>query len=803
MKKQITQELLHVQFENGGTAVIEDEITGKKEEILIKDLIRKELKEDFPEQWDAIKDAFLDYVDYNGDLDSKGTNEWSDDDILSELYSLEDELGQRHIEHAWNPWDILNNELHKLKMLKRGGNDAKELARKWDANERILGAKTSGATEEGETRGEGVDQLIEIDQQDPKEAKFEDNERRILENREKLKKLKQSSDLKRIPHASTLRDKIESHNNETERINNGRNEGQVENIDQRIEREAEFIKKLEEKVVEMAKAQDAPKGGVLADVWRRTHFMSIKDFVEAGKQSVEYIKRRLARRGDDHAAKVNEAVWGGTGLGLESQARQSEIEDQEVGEWEKRYDKLPPEDILKILTKVANGFTAPDRDQIKAIIRTLAKKGRIKWQNPDIWRAVNRMQRVVYLKPGDSTLLSNPDILSSKLSDAFAAIYGRDEFPRIEAQNESTYESEKQKLHAIHDKTPTKMNARLDEIAYLIKTKQLDKVDPIVYESIIEYCIKQGKSYGENAVFHLMYGIANGILAPDRGHLLARNATNWPPIQVFDNIETSEAAYRHICKNEFGESFEKGTITGDGGDFKSWFLTKGINTHNIADRVRKSVTGRGWDPDWVRTVAFMGDAQIIKQSLSGKGGQVEAAEPAVANAIAGHLQYLEENALKPTVAKRTDFARIAGNVAMYEGVLNGTAYKNDATIFRRPNNGIVPNEAGVGRHGSENLGQHRQRLRNYLYEIDRTFFEPLTTSQELTPGQEQAMLNRLKIHVQNQYPGLFRSLGMANYTKIDQIYSNLRPITEYMVNSLSYGRYKAILKDIGDKAKAA
>ena len=791
LKKQLTHELLHLEFEKGKD---------------IKDQIRKELVEGNPEQWQNIRAAFIKMADSTGKQPPHG-EKWEDDDILSELYAMQNEMGQ-----IWSkgdsPTDKLNNLLVGAGAGKVLGNMSEKIqGYEDDSIEKIRGYESG--VEAGEQFKEPTASTTQVETQSKSEATYLKNKENIDHIKSRIKELKKSEYLELVPDASALLSAMSDYTEGTESLNddvrrNADSDILIEEIGRRNKKVSGDLNEIEDLVGKAARKAPNNEIGLFRKLWLNTSFMSMEDFVQLGIDAYEFFQRRHKRKNADHAAQLGMALFSGSDLGREAKARQQKAEAEEVNEWKSRYENLDAWELYDELHSLAQTLL-PNADQLKAILRILSDKGRLDWRNEDLWIALNKLQAAVVLKPGDQILLHNPILLRQRLHRAMGEIYDYDEFTSLERGNESAYESEKGKFDAVHDRTQDKLTDRLDQL--LARAREDEQIDPILYESIIEYCIKNGKSYAENVMFHLIVGMAEGLLAPDRGLALGKHLNLWPPIDWFSSRQPpySTADWKWLCESNFKESFEKGSITVDGGaDFKNWFWTEVQNTPAVVDRVKKSVGERGWDHDWGRSIACLGDADTAKRFLAGRSGQQETKATAVGNAYVGAVQWLEENAKNPQFASKENFARMAGWVAMAEGVLDGTAYnRKESDISTRQNesmNSAKPREGGVGNHGDLTTKQHRDITLDFLYMIDGDFFGILSGQECRDEEKKKELGLQAAGYLAQRYPSL--AAEMADIQTIDQIYDRLDMIISTMFGQMSEQQFQLILATLAANAQA-
>lgn len=787
LKKQLTHELLHLEFERGKG---------------VKEAVRKEMIEGHPQEWAEIKSAFLEMA--------KGTNktppdgeQWTDDDILSELYAMQNEIGQ-YIQKGKGSTIKLNNLLAGAGLGVAIG-DIAEKTRAFNENAK---PKTrgyqGGSTESGEEPSTSNTFVGTVAKE---QAVYEKNKQEIDAIRVRIKELKKSNYLQYTKGGRELLSAMESYNEGTDELNNELEKRSSELIMTTVNERSKYIStelnKVEAEVGKAARKAPNNEIGMFRKMWINTNFMSLSDFGQMGVDVFEFLERRHKRKKADHAARLGMAFFNGTDLGREAYARSQKAEADEVQEWKSRYENLDAWQLLDELANIAKTLD-PSKDQLKAIVRILAQKGRINWQDPNLWICLNRLQSSVELVPGDRVVLHNPVLMRQKLHKAMGVIWDFDEYTSLLRQNESSYKSEKSKYDSEHNRSQDTLTEKMNDLMSLFEKGE--KVDPIEYESIIEYCIKNGKSYAENVMFMLIVGMAKGLLPPDRGLALGEYLNNWPSIDWFTSLKPpyTKEDFEQLCKNEFKDSYENLNLSDGGGrDFKNWFWRVVQNTDRVIERVQKSVGERVWDHDWSRSIACLGSAQTAKQFLSGRSGQQETKHTAIGNAYVGAVQWLEENSLKPEFASKKHFAKIAAWIAMSEGVLNGTAYnRKDADINTRQDeamNTSTPREAGVGRHGTASLRAHRGITQNFLEYVDAGFFGELKGKEARSEDKKKELGQWAAQYLSAKYPALAGE--METVESIDQIYDRLDLITQVMFEQMPDEHFRVMLLEMARNAQ--
>ena len=774
LKKQITHELLHLEFEKGKT---------------VKEEVRKALIESDPEKWQEIREAYIKMAKSKNKKPPHGDT-WEDDDILSELYAMQNELGQ-----TWSkgdgPTDKLNNLLVGAGVGAAIGNIA-EKTREYesDAEEKIRGYESGsgGKKREGGVAAQSVEQAV-----------YNKNREKIHAINDRLKEMKDSEHLGMVKGASELVSAMGSFNNATDGLNEDIKkypDSQVipAAVGARIEKVSDDLKAVESEVGKAARKAPNTEIGILRKLRLNTSFNSFEDYVQMGKDAYEFFQRRHKRNVADHAASLGMALFTGTDVGREALARKHKAESEEVEQWKGRYKHLDAWHLLAELKEIAHGI-APNKDQLKAILQILSEKGRLNWRNQDLWIALNKIQSAVILKPGDKRLLHDPILLSQRLNTALGNAFDYDEYTKLERTQGSSYGSEKSKYDPVHKRMQDKLGERLDEL--LAQHRNGEQVDPILYESIIEYCIKEGKTYAENVMFHLISGMATGLLGCDRGLALGGHLNQWPSIDWFPTRQPpySTDDWAKLCKQNFATSFSAGSVKPD---FMNWYWTEVQNSKPVLERVVKSVNQRTWDHDWGRSIACLGDSNTAKRFFSGRSGQEETQVTAVQNAYVGAVQWIEENSKNPLFANKENFARMAGWVVMSEGMLNGTAFRDKSKdINTRGNEAMdkgIPREATVGNHPHATTREHRDIATSFLFKIDPQFFSIFHGKEAIADEQKKALGTAARNYLMQRYPSIANKI--AEVENIDQIYDRIDLIVNAMFSQMSDSQFHALLASL-------
>lgn len=781
IKEQLTHELLHLQFENN-----ED----------IRNIFHKEMVEKNKE-WPKIKRAFIDWMKSDGRKppSKKG---WTDKHILSELYAMQNEMG-----NSYKSGNSAKAELNNL----LAGIGVKDIIKNIEGKTKHFIDNEKEEERYGYAGGDIDETSAALSEGGSESSSGSYDEYKIkiefIDNR--ISDLQKSEFLGYISGGSKLLNILKKFNNYTKKLNQ----------DFKIKPDSKLLgvviggrnKDVEDELTNIAKAignvsSSAPNMeiNIFRRMWNSTSVLSIQDMIQTLVDAKEFIERRHNRRKADHAAQLGMSLFQGTDLGREAWARKQKAEMEEVQEWQSRYENLDAWQLQDEIKKMAQGISAsPDR--LKAILRLLAQKGRIDWKDENLWKVLNKLQSAEHMTPGDSILLHDPPLLRQKLHAALGEIWDYDEYLTLERQNESSYDSELRKYLPSYDRIQDVLNDRLDQL--LSMYRQGEKVDPMEYESIIVYAIEKGKSFAEQVMFHLLVGMADGLLNPDRGMALDKYLNEWPATQWIYSKKPplSQADYKRYCQQYFKKDYDAGKIRdGYGEQFMNFYWVHVQNDDMTIQRVRKSVSERKWDHDWTRSIACLGDSNTAKRFFSGRSGQQETKDTGVENAYAGAVQWIEENARMPEkIDFRKHFARHASWCAMAEGIMDRVAYyRGDTDITTRANENMergIAREQSATNHANWTMRDNRNKVKTFLDYLDPDIFQILRSKKDLGEKEEKAEIGmQVKEILMSKYSSYAHE--WENIKDVDGVYERMDLIIQVIFESISDAQLKSIIAQL-------
>ena len=199
---------------------------------------------------------------------------------------------------------------------------------------------------------------------------------------------------------------------------------------------------------------------------------------------------------------------------------------ERVKKWEDSFTNLDAEELLDLIGKT------PTRDQLRASIELLVKKGRMSWGDHRVWKALN--QKSNYKMPfgpceRDETLRDK--WLHKLISDIWN---DKDMFNEWMTGNSGNFDKHKQSytheadnFANIAGKTAYELHVMLrtyvechDKGGNLIKPMP-EEVNPHHFEELLVYSMRNGKMSMEQKIYYLIQGVASGFLTLERLRAIA------------------------------------------------------------------------------------------------------------------------------------------------------------------------------------------------------------------------------------------------------------------------------------------
>ncbi|HCW32155.1 MAG: hypothetical protein UT55_C0002G0007 [Candidatus Peregrinibacteria bacterium GW2011_GWE2_39_6] len=255
--------------------------------------------------------------------------------------------------------------------------------------------------------------------------------------------------------------------------------------------------------------------GLIDSAFGNYTFISMMDLINMGKELLEFIKRKHARRSKGRYGNIGTSLP--AFLGTEFDRVKQAAENEEVNQYKEAMSNWGVWDIMARLHQ------ANSTDEAKACFIVLHEKGELRWDDMNMWRALNKL---IAKKPGGSSMQipitpvpqphpDDPSRLVSgedRVKEPIDALWGQGQFAEWFSGNVNNYNSKKSAYEykgkqLEHD--PKGTDGLTGEMTRLLKEwKSGNYVNPQEYEELIDFAIKYGKMNAESKMFFLMEGVS-------------------------------------------------------------------------------------------------------------------------------------------------------------------------------------------------------------------------------------------------------------------------------------------------------
>jgi len=383
------------------------------------------------------------------------------------------------------------------------------------------------------------------------------------------------------------------------------------------------LKKLKEKGLEgIHEGPKVPlKEDTQNDVQRQSHswmkqfikdteLLRLDDIFEMFKVGWEYKKRNWERKQKARYSKIGKGIpWFGT----EFERINQQSENEEMQQFKDAMDQWGVRDIQDTLYKTNNA------DQAKACFNVLAEKGQIRWDDPNLWKAINKhtdinhkiplplpgMDPYMPFKEGTGLKFNGVDVAGSSAIDfipeALDSIWGESTYIDWKRQNDGALEDGIQKSFNKAEELesdPKNVGGIGKELATLLERHMRGEyVDPSEFEGMLRFIIEAGKANGQHKMYYLLMGTSakdphgRTIMGWDRvGRFISEYSNNFPPLDYFS--ASNQAPKRDL---ETGEIFERQWVRQDFDKLtKPWV----DNIRANGGKVPKNPPAGSWDFLW-------------------------------------------------------------------------------------------------------------------------------------------------------------------------------------------------------------
>lgn len=501
------------------------------------------------------------------------------------------------------------------------------------------------------------------------------------------------------------------------------------------------------KVVDLAKSDltHETKTGARS-IWRIVtediNWVSLSDVGTMFKDAWEDIQRMWKRRGEAARNRLGKSitemipddVYLLGRLKHEFERRDRTSEEEEVGVWEKGLEKIDPHDLMhEMVPRVKS------RDQLKAIIHLVTKKGRMDWDDTHLW---DKLEYYSGYRMPRAACLRDADLRNQWLQKMTADIWrDKDFFEHSKAENDGAIDSGRKHLDPYVEELSATGRLRAElrrlltnytRMANGEKLAKEEEVNPHLYEGIIYYAMRNGKMSMEEKFFFLVKGVDIGILSVDR--LRAFSGENFGILNSFPFIDYFSSG-QNCSKHEIAKI--AGRITeapdGQGAQYKpgarmTKFLMEEVAfDKNVYDRVNKALKrAENIDhediPMLLTQVDYNGVNQIINFT---SGSQAKVSAAAMQNGYVGYNSFLKYFAMKATIGHPPitdrDIAKIAstlGAYSMWDNLITRNSIGSPATARPFLSWEQINEQAPVS--GAEKTRAYRDTMNDFTLDLARS-----------------------------------------------------------------------------------
>ncbi|MBD3328832.1 hypothetical protein GF340_06065 [Candidatus Peregrinibacteria bacterium] len=287
-----------------------------------------------------------------------------------------------------------------------------------------------------------------------------------------------------------------------------------------------------------------------------TYVLSGKNTYALAKEVFDFIGRTMDRREKNRVGAVGNMIFSPiyNQLGEEYKRMQQNAENDEVNRITQAMEQYGFGDCMERLAATSS------KDELKALLQVMSKKGWIVWGDPVLWKAIDRVGKKV---SGYKAMATYDEDLIRYNLDSF---YGQNTYFDLKRQNDSGFKSEKSTFQeeARQMEVDEKGGILARMKGMLADHMNGEYVSPARFEGYLHFVIEQGKLSFEDKLYFLMMAMGatcqvpgprygRTILTFDRmNEMEAGLLNNFPPIEYF-------LADKELKYDEFGRVIVDGS----------------------------------------------------------------------------------------------------------------------------------------------------------------------------------------------------------------------------------------------------
>ena len=466
-------------------------------------------------------------------------------------------------------------------------------------------------------------------------------------------------------NASYIKELEEEYEALNERFLKTRNSEKDETLEKEV---TELEQNLELVVKEIARfdmmqedlRKEPPKGRGLISLWKDVQWVNFFDITRMFKDIIEDIKRQHNRRQEGKVGRVGETMthWIPAwvpylgNLHHDFHDRRQKAEIDEVEHFKKALENVDSFELQFMTHHTKN------TDHLKAIIILLTERGRMNWNDVEMWHTLNELS--IYKMP-IKECQRNENLREAWLRKIISDIWeDKDNYRSWKTKNEGAFE-EKMKGYTNEADRLSNLKGGLageleKQLRILVEHKErhlhqpLDEtVRPQLYNEVLDYAIRNGKMSMEEKFFYLVQGLSHGLLSMDRLRILAGEKGGilniFPFIDYFYGRNNTKPEIDALAlRLRESDDWENDAYYKPGLKTTLWLELEVAREDSVKQRLSKGMSKRGGETDHDDMHFFIPrlDYKTIGQLATPQGGGRPQLSPeAWENAYTGYSSFFK------------------------------------------------------------------------------------------------------------------------------------------------------------------